>query len=130
MSLIGAPFGILTRQTVLGSALQQVPWNIGFTGVIGLSLLAGASRWKAFVAPRILVFFGSISYGLYIVHQLVFSLYNRFAPNVLPQPWAVPNSWLGLWLRFAIAGAIATAIAFLSRRYFEEPFLRLKDKVT
>jgi hypothetical protein len=33
-------------------------------------------------------------------------------------------------LRFAIAGTLATTIAAFSRKYFEEWFLRLKDKWT
>jgi peptidoglycan/LPS O-acetylase OafA/YrhL len=31
-------------------------------------------------------------------------------------------------LRFGIVSAVAVLIACLSRRYFEEPFLRLKDR--
>ncbi len=31
-------------------------------------------------------------------------------------------------LRFAIAGTLATVIAFFSRKYFEEWFLRLKNR--
>jgi peptidoglycan/LPS O-acetylase OafA/YrhL len=31
-------------------------------------------------------------------------------------------------VRFLIGGSIAVFLAFLSRRYFEEPFLRLKDR--
>jgi peptidoglycan/LPS O-acetylase OafA/YrhL len=129
IALIGAPYGILTRQSKLGSALQAVPWNIGFTGMIGLFVLIGASRWKALVAPPVLIFFGNISYGLYMVHLLIFSRYDRFMPRVLPKSLSQPNSWPGLWLRFAIAGAVAVGISYLSRRYFEEPFLRLKDKL-
>jgi peptidoglycan/LPS O-acetylase OafA/YrhL len=117
IALVGMPNGILTRRTVLGSALQAVPWNIGFTGIIGLFVLAGANRWKAFVTPRVLIFFGNISYGLYMVHQLIFATYSRWAPKVLPVSLNQPNSWPGLWLRFAIAGAVAVGIAYLSRRY-------------
>ena len=62
VTLAGVPYGILTRQTKVGSALQCVPWNIGFAGIIGLSVLIGASRWKAAVAPPVLIFFGNISY--------------------------------------------------------------------
>jgi len=32
-------------------------------------------------------------------------------------------------LRFFVAGGIAVALAYLSRRYFEETFLQMKGKV-
>jgi peptidoglycan/LPS O-acetylase OafA/YrhL len=81
------------------------------------------------VTPHLLIFFGNISYGLYMIHLLVFLSYDRFVPGVLPQSLGQPNSWLGVWLRFAIVAAVAVGISYLSRRYFEEPFLRLKDKL-
>jgi peptidoglycan/LPS O-acetylase OafA/YrhL len=130
MALIGAPFGILTRQSKLGSALQAVPWNIGFTGIIGMVLLIGTSRRKSLVTSPVLIFFGSISYGLYMIHQLVFMGYSRFLVRVLPLSLGQPNSWPGVWVRLTIVGTVAVAISYLSRRYFEEPFLRLKDKLT
>jgi len=34
-----------------------------------------------------------------------------------------------VFLRFALAGAGAIAVAYLSRKYFEERFLRLKDSL-
>jgi peptidoglycan/LPS O-acetylase OafA/YrhL len=130
MALIGLPFGILTRQTRVGSTLQGVPWNIGFTGILGLALLAGTSRWKALVAPRLLVFFGNISYGLYIFHLVIFSMYDRVMPRLLPPSLIGSNLWGLVWLRFTIAATVAVGVSYLSRRYFEEPFLRLKDKLT
>jgi peptidoglycan/LPS O-acetylase OafA/YrhL len=130
IALAGAPYGIVTRQTLVGSALQGVPWNIGFTGIIGLVVLMGTSRWKGLVTQPVLIFFGNVSYGLYIVHPLVFSTYNRFAPEVLRQSLQEVNSWPGLWLRFAIAGAAAVGVSYLSRWYFEERFLRLKERFT
>jgi peptidoglycan/LPS O-acetylase OafA/YrhL len=130
VALIGAPYGILTRQSKLGSALQAVPWNIGFTGIIGMFLLIGTSRWRSLVTPPLLIFFGNISYGLYIIHQLVFMSYGRFVAGALPMSLGQSNSWPGIWLRLAIVTAVAVGVSYLSRRYFEEPFLRLKDKLT
>jgi len=130
MALIGVPFGILTRQSKLGSALQAVPWNIGFTGIIGIVLLIGTSPRKSLVTSPVLIFFGSISYGLYMIHQLVFLGYSRFLAGALPMSLGQPNSWPGIWLRLAIVATVAVGISYLSRRYFEEPFLRLKNKLT
>ena len=46
----GIPFGILLRQgSGFGAALQVSPWNIGFVGLLGLTLLVGTSRHRATV---------------------------------------------------------------------------------
>jgi peptidoglycan/LPS O-acetylase OafA/YrhL len=126
----GYPFGITTRRTMLGEALQVTPWNFGFTGLLGLFLLVGTSRWKRLVTSEILLFFGRISYGLYLYHLLVFTAYDRFVARFASQVVANLSSWQNLWLRFTIVGLIAVVISYLSRRYFEEPFLRLKDRFT
>ncbi|HEX3081797.1 MAG TPA: hypothetical protein VHQ86_00945, partial [Candidatus Saccharimonadia bacterium] len=35
-----------------------------------------------------------------------------------------------LCLRFVIAGALSVLVAWTSRHYYEEPFLRLKDRLS
>lgn len=126
LTLVGWPYGITTRKTAIGAALQWTPWNFIFTGLLGLFLLAGTSRWKAYVVPPILLFFGRVSYGLYLLHLLFFRAYDRLLPRIAPQTLLNLGSWGALWVRFAIAGAAGVAGAYLSRRFFEEPFLRLK----
>jgi len=130
LTAVGYPFGITTRHTTLGEALQVTPWNLAFTALLGAFLLIGTSSWKALVTPEILLFFGRISYGLYLYHLLVFHAYDRLAARFVPRFLASLSSWESLWLRFAIAGSAAIGISYLSRRYFEEPFLRLKQRFT
>ena len=128
LALLGWPYGITTRKTAIGAALQWTPWNFAFTGLLGLFLLAGTSRWRSYVAPPLLLFFGRISYGLYLVHILFFHAYDRLLPRIAPQSFLILGTWGALWARFAIAGAAGVACAYLSRRFFEEPFLRLKGR--
>ncbi len=130
LTAVGYPFGITTRHTTLGEALQVTPWNLAFTALLGAFLLIGTSSWKALVTPEILLFFGRISYGLYLYHLLVFHAYDRLAARFVSRFLASLSSWESLWLRFAIAGSAAIGISYLSRRYFEEPFLRLKQRFT
>jgi peptidoglycan/LPS O-acetylase OafA/YrhL len=128
-SLLGALgwcFGIGTRERLLGAALQHTTINIFFAGVLLLFLLAGSSSKKHYVNNSWLRFFGYISYGLYLNHLLAFRMYDRICLRHWPA--LIPSNG-HLLLRFAVAGGIAIAVAYLSRKYFEERFLRLKDRL-
>jgi peptidoglycan/LPS O-acetylase OafA/YrhL len=121
------PVGIQSKHGALGAALQVVPWNILFVAIIGAGLLAG-SRPKKPVRWRLLEFFGEISYGLYLYHLLVFRGFEWLLNNGVIRRLQI-DLLLGLSIRFVICGGIAVGIAWLSRRYFEEPFLRLKSRL-
>jgi peptidoglycan/LPS O-acetylase OafA/YrhL len=124
----GTPWGMLTRQRILGAVLMLTAWHFFFMGVIGLSLLAGTSRWSWIVNRPILQFFGNISYGLYLIHWLVFMWYDDVVKIYWPSAYP-PSGRFGLvTLRFVCVAGVATALSYLSRRFFEEPFLNLKDR--
>lgn len=108
--------------------------------VIGWMLvLAGASLFflstlgiSARFVPRSLAYFGRISYALYVVHSFVFfvlfeklgaMLHRRGILDVSSSAW-LQN--LGTLLVLALS----LCIAHLSFRYFERPFLKLKERFT
>jgi len=126
---VGAPFGILTRNTLLGAALQHTIISAIFSAVLLAFLLIGTSARRKWVNSPVLIFFGYISYGLYLIHLLVFRLYDkvvrRFWPVLLPSD----DHFYLVVLRFVCAGGAAIAIAYLSRQYFENRFLALKAKL-
>jgi peptidoglycan/LPS O-acetylase OafA/YrhL len=124
----GVPFGIMTRTSdVFGAALQEVPWNFAFAGLVALFLVLGTGNRKALAVPRMLRFFGRISYGLYLVHILIFSTYDaimtRYSPG-LTKSWDHPGR---LGIRFLVASAAAVLLAWISRETFEEFFLSRKE---
>ncbi len=122
----GAPFGILFQNNRLGAAFSLTLTNFFFFAILATALWIGSGQYKRWVSWRILEFFGYVSYGLYLIHWLVFdrfdALVNSFRPGTYP---ATGQPGLIL-LRFVSAGAIATLIAFLSRRYLEHPILRYR----
>ena len=81
----GARFGILTMQRSLGAALQYSVIHIFFAGVLLLFLLLGTSPRKRYVNCATLQFFGYISYGLYLIHLMVFRIYDRILRHYWPQ---------------------------------------------
>jgi len=126
--LLGAPFGILSRKTALGEACQYVPWNLGFGSLLVIFMLAASGRWQALVRRPLLMFFGYISYGLYLFHLMVMFAYDGIIRRI-PFATRLPAGlWARLWLRAVVVCVAATAISYVSRRYFEEWFLRHKEQ--
>jgi len=124
---VGYPFGIFLASRFLGSTLRETALNLFFAGTTALALLIGTSRWKALVNRPVLWFFGDISYGVYLIHMLVFDLEDHFMGRLFPG--LSPAGHFGaIVLLFVIAAAFTVAVASLSRWYFEEPFLRMKGR--
>lgn len=128
LELAGARFGILTRLRPLGAALQETPWNLMFTGVLGLFLLFGTTPWRFLVVRPTLRFLGDISYGLYLIHLLVFEAYDSISKRYFPHLPEMIGRFGAMWVRFACAAGVAIILSYFSRRYFESYFLRLKGK--
>lgn len=128
MAIFGARYGILTQRRLAGASLLLTVAHLLFLGVLGLTLLVGTSGWKRLVNVPVLQFFGEISYGLYLIHWLFFAGYDAIVRKYWPSAHLAGGNMERLVLRFICAAGLATLSAFLSRRYFEEPFLRLKNR--
>jgi peptidoglycan/LPS O-acetylase OafA/YrhL len=126
---VGVPFGILLGRTFAGGVFRLTALNVFFTGALGSTLVLGTGNLKWIVLRPTLQFFGKISYGLYLIHMLAFDFTDHLIAKYVPDPAAaVRGSFSLMCLRFGIAGAIAIGVAALSRKYFEEQFLRLKER--
>jgi peptidoglycan/LPS O-acetylase OafA/YrhL len=126
---VGYPFGIFRASRLLGMTLRETALNLFFAGTVALALLVGTSRWKAVVNRPVLQFFGEISYGVYLIHMLIFDLEDYFLGRLFPSLSTVGGHFGAMVLLFSIAAGFTVAIAYLSRWYFEEPFLRLKKRL-
>jgi peptidoglycan/LPS O-acetylase OafA/YrhL len=119
-------WGIATRRNALGAALRVVPWNFAFTAILGLFLLIGTTEHKRIVQSAPLQFLGRISYGLYLVHLLMFDVVDYLGKHGLPGIGKTTPGPL-IW-RASLAWTSSILIAFLSRKYFEDRFLSLKTR--
>jgi peptidoglycan/LPS O-acetylase OafA/YrhL len=124
----GYPFGIFLARRLLGVTLRATALNLLFAGSITLALLIGTSRWKAIVNRPVLSFFGDISYGVYLIHMLVFDLEDHFIGKWFPALSSPSGHFGEMVLLFTIGAGVTVAVASLSRWYFEEPFLRMKGR--
>lgn len=129
VALAGAPFGILTVKRLFGAAFQYTLVNLFFAGFLLLFLVVGTSTRKEYVNNSVLRFFGYISYGVYLVHFLVFRFYDLFVVRFWPGLNPTVEHFSLVWLRFVVVAAASTGLAYLSRKYYEERFLRLKDRL-
>jgi peptidoglycan/LPS O-acetylase OafA/YrhL len=130
---LGTRFGTLSPvppTTILGASLRGTLFNTLFTGTLGSALLLGTSRWARIVQRPVLQFFGEISYGLYLIHTMVFEVTGHFVTPAAMRlaRLTVHEEFSAILIRFGVGASAATLLAFLSRRYFEEPFLKFKDK--
>lgn len=102
-------------------------WTMVLAGAI-LFFLAALGTPASYV-PRWLTYLGRISYGLYMFHSLVFHLVFQIArPRIETHLGLSPEntSLIGI----ALVLAITIAVAGVSYRYFERPFLKLKERFT
>lgn len=111
--------------TIFGAILG---WLLVLGGSI-LFFLTTLGTPQKFI-PKIFVYLGRISFGLYMFHSLVFHLvFNNFKtywekPLLLFQFSSITIYLIGTILVFLIT----IIMAGLSYRYFERPFLKLKER--
>jgi peptidoglycan/LPS O-acetylase OafA/YrhL len=130
LGIAGWPVGILSREHLLGFTLRQTALNIFFLGVLVLALLIGTGPWKRWVNFKPLRWLGEISYGVYLIHTLIFWFVDRSLRIWLPGLPALDGHFGWIAGRFGIAFAVTIAVSYVSRWYFEERFLRLKEKIS
>jgi peptidoglycan/LPS O-acetylase OafA/YrhL len=131
MFVLGTPFGIWRGSTFVGAVFRLTTVNLFCAGVLAATLLLGTSRLQWLTQRPLLRWFGEISYGLYLVHMLAFDFIDHWIVRYFPGLYArLPSSLSLLFSRFLISMGLAVGVAFLSRRYFEEWFLGLKDRWT
>ena len=99
-----------------------------FAAVLVLALRATpGSLARSFWYSRILTFFGTYSYGLYVFHPVLEpALARLYTPESLALRLGSPVA--GRLLAMALSGAASLVIAYLSFHLYERPFLRWKRR--
>jgi len=136
MTAVGLPLTLFTmwlagtHATNTLVALQTLPWMWLCVGLLLLSLDHDSRRKPQTFPhrqPGILPFFGYISYGLYLIN-----VFTNKKIDHLVDAYIRPGTEASIAVVTAkaiLSIGIATAVAYLSRRFFEEPILQLKHRL-
>jgi peptidoglycan/LPS O-acetylase OafA/YrhL len=92
-----------------------------FAAVLILVCLAPGTWWYRFLTLKPLRRLGQVSYGFYVFHDIPHHAYAALAHALMPRLAATHGTATA-----AIALLCTLAISFLSFRFYEAPFLRLK----
>jgi peptidoglycan/LPS O-acetylase OafA/YrhL len=116
-----------------GFAMQTVGYtaiSLLSVGVIVFALHAPArALLHRVLAARLLVFFGTYSYALYIVHGFVFHAVDRVFPRINSLPPLAGFLWPWALLKAVLAGVVSVGLALASWHLIEKKCLALKDKI-
>jgi peptidoglycan/LPS O-acetylase OafA/YrhL len=133
-----APVTLLTSLAIFGltswmqgSALLVGNWQyvVGLLAVTAafaslLALLLRPGRLQRLVSAAWLRWLGTMSFGIYVFHLLLRPLYWQVTHRI------VPNSSGAAYLvtRFIVAATATLAISWMSYRFYETRFLRMKRR--
>jgi len=117
-------FLLLPSGRLMNVMFSATACNVASAGLLSSVMLLGTSRWHNLVARPFLMFFGYISYGLYLAHVLAFRIAEILISGV---GWVSASPTFLMAQRFFIGSGLAIAVAYLSRRSLEEKFLRSRS---
>ena len=122
LTIAGLPYGI-NSMTVAGKSLRYTQATLVFCPLMMVAIAARSTRLTALLRSRFARVTGDLSYCLYLVHLSIFDGYM----SVTRRFGAVEFTRLHLILRAVIVLSLSYAVALLSRRFLERPFLSLKQ---
>lgn len=125
VGLASSVFGIAAAATIAGgTAFLDSALAIGFGGAVLATVASTGSRNPLNLVLRRgpLAFYGRISYGLYMIHILVFIIFGWF--DLKMDPYGIAGNLAIVAFRLAMATALATVLWY----GFESQILKLKRR--
>lgn len=110
----------------------RLTWGLTYINLFTASVILCCLQTKGWVVSllsrRPLRFLGRISYGAYIFHDIFRGLYAHIILHLGERHPAINNDYPELTTAFGLVGTVL--LAWLSFRFFETPFLNLKERFT
>ena len=126
--LIGALLGVLVLIYFTPDKLQDASFLI-YSVLFLIIILNVSLHSNSFIKieTKVFVFLGNISYGLYMYHLLIIAAFIGFLRHI---GFAVDNSIVSQLVVYTGVISLTVLISWLSYRYFEIWFLKIKHKFT
>lgn len=124
VTVIGIPFGIMHEGT-LGTALRFNQAQFVFAALILMATVLKGTPWTQLLRTKFARTSGNLSYCLYLIHLSLGDGFQAMAQRL----GLNLDAWGGMrtvLVRGAFILATSFALAMVSKKYLEEPFLRLK----
>ena len=97
--------------------------------VVSLVVIMAGLVWKPILENRVMNYLGKISYGIYVIHPLLLYVGTRLMSEVLIQYECTQmQGGVCFAMIFIATSGLTIGLASLSYKYYEMPFLRMKDK--
>jgi peptidoglycan/LPS O-acetylase OafA/YrhL len=130
LTVAGIPFGMQEPFSVGSIAFRNTQAYLGFAAVFVLVVAYRGTKWTAPLRWRFLQLSGVLSYCLYLVHLSVGDGYEYLLDRFNIPVWFYVGPFGAVCVRAVVMIGVSFAIALLSRKYLEQPFLSLKDRFT
>lgn len=99
-----------------------------FIAIVSLLVIMAGLVRKPLLENRVMNYLGKISYGIYVIHPILIYVGTRLLNNVIASGEALRNQGGVCFAVFIGISGLTIALAALSYKYYEMPFLRMKDK--
>ncbi|HEY4660291.1 MAG TPA: acyltransferase [Terriglobales bacterium] len=126
ITLLGRPYGIMSVKSVIGTALHYSQVAFVFSGFVGLALAHQGSIFTALLRTRAARITADLSYCIYLIHLTVGDFYYRILKALRFDDISRLGTGGSILLRIAVVATVTFGLALLSKRFLEDPFLRLK----
>lgn len=126
ITIIGAPFGLLHTQGVLGTALRFTQAQFSFASFLLVALTLQGTWLTTGLRSFLARLSGSLSYSVYLIHLAIGDGYQALVRHFDLHPNLVFGGLGEIIVRGVFIILASFGIALLTKKYLEEPFLRLK----
>jgi peptidoglycan/LPS O-acetylase OafA/YrhL len=126
VTVLGQPFGLSQAKSVAASALRYTQAQFVFAAAMAMALAYRGTGATAFLRSRFAKVVASLSYCLYLIHLALGDGYYRILHWLQFNDVAhfgIPGA---VAVRFLVIGTAAFGLAMLSKKYVEDPILKLK----
>jgi peptidoglycan/LPS O-acetylase OafA/YrhL len=125
ITVVGSFFGLM-QKGVLGTALRYNQAQFPFAAFLLMAFTFSGTRWTQPLRTGFARASGDLSYCIYLIHVAIGDGFEAVTHHFNLNPNGVFGGFGTVMVRGAFILVLSFALAALSKKYLEEPFLRLK----